>query len=321
MMEIHKKIENLLIDKEEIDESTELCRRLIKRLSNLPNQSYQYNMDILENITDYRQTCADHKMLAKQLRKEIIDMKSDLKRHNPDLLQEVTKTQEESEEIGNLLSTEIDNAEDKIENEKMNITNRLEEKHLQYWYFRGTDELHDKNIYEVLQNHERNHKLQGISEKMKGYILKEHLKTPAKDEIPDDKCNYQEIKTLLLQRYGDKIDLLWKLQDHHGKIGKVPPRTGENVKWKEVAENCKQHLTLLRKAEKLINNTKDTEGVSFINRQVTDELQGFLCNEDRVELIPFRKMNTMEVYNRIEQKFKDTSEFAEKMIKESFQET
>ena len=306
------KIRKLQVEMDNLEESTDNVERIMKRVKNVENFNFQELQDLSSKLTDYYKLSRNHKKLQMDFKKELIDLEDQIKLYNEMLYIEMEENSDLANKTAKKFSLALKDAEDKIIEEKITNVNvsTLDAKEIIYQDFSGGQLITDKNIYEVLKNHESNHKLNRTSNYLKGIILKKHLKGSAKLIIGDDITNYEDIKKALIRRYGNINELLTSLYHHHQKIGANPPRTGSLVMWNKINEACKSHLTLIRRADVLLKNTNSY----IINEKYVTDLIKFLCPEDRYEVLAKKEQPEL-AYKLIKEKFNTTLDMSQEMMR------
>ena len=306
------KIRKLQVEMDNLEESTDNVERIINRIKNIETFNFQELQDLSSKLTDYYKLSRTHKKSQMDFKKELIDLEDQIKIYDELIYVEMEEKSDLANRSAKKFSQALKEAEDKIIEEKITNVNvsTLDAKEVVYQDFSGGQSITDKNIYEVLKNHESNHKLNRTSNYLKGIILKKHLKGSAKLIIGDDITNYEDIKEALIRRYGNINELLTSLYHHHQKIGANPPRTGSFVMWNKINESCKSHLTLIRRADLLLKNTNN----SIINEKYVTDLIKFLCPEDRYEILA-KKEQPLLAYKLIKEKFNTILDMSQEMMR------
>ena len=304
------KIRKLEVEMDNLDESNDSADRIINRLKDIEDFTFQELQDLSLKITEYNKQSKTHRKAHMEFKKEFIDIEELVKEYSEELFEEMNNTSITASRKAKQLTKALKDAEDKIFEEKVTNANvsSLDSREIVYADFTGQNS--ERNIYETLKNHENNHRLNRTSNYLKGIILKKHLKGNAKLAIPDDMTNYDEIKTALIKRYGNVNELLAALYNQHCKIGPTMPRTGSAVQWAKINDACKAHLTLLRRADLLLKNANDT----IINERYVTELIKFLCPEDRYEVLSI-KANPTLAYTALRNKFNTTLDMSLEMLR------
>ena len=308
--DIINKIRKLEVEMDNLDESNDSAERIINRLKNIEDFTFQELQDLSLKITEYNKQSKSHRKAHIEFKKEFIDIEELVKEYSEEIFEQMNNTSITASKKAKQLTKALKDAEDKIFEEKVTNANvsSLDSREIIYADFTGQNS--ERNIYETLKNHENNHRLNRTSNYLKGIILKKHLKGNAKLAIPDDMTNYDEIKTALIKRYGNVNELLAALYNQHCKIGPTMPRTGSVVQWAKINDACKAHLTLLRRADLLLKNATDT----IINERYVTELIKFLCPEDRYEVLSI-KANPTLAYAAIRNKFNTTLDMSLEMLR------
>ena len=310
MKTIRNKVKKLEVEMDNLEESTATITRIINRIKNIENFTFQELQDLSQKLIEYNKTAKNHRKLQIEFKKELIDIEDSIKEYEPELHKSMTEAGNlagnQAKELANVLRA----AEDKILDEKVSNSNlsALDAKQIEYFDFSGA--ANEKNIFEVLRNHENNHKLNRTSNYLKGIILKKHLKGNAKLTIADDVTSFEEIKTALIKRYGNVNELLASLYNQHSKVGPTPPKTGSAVQWAKINEVCKAHITLLRRADLLLKHANN----SVINEKYVVDLIKFLPQEDRYEVLS-TKDDPEFAYKTLKNKFNITLDMSQEMIR------
>ena len=306
------RIRKLEVEMDNLEESTDSASRIIKRIENVDNFTFQELQDLYPKLTEYNKVAKNHRKAQMDFKKEFIDIEDAVLDYDPNLFEEMNNTSDLASARAKELAKALKSAEDRILDEKVSNSNvsTQDSKEIIYSDFNAGNLITDKNIYEVIKNHESNHKLNRTSNYLKGIILKKHLKGNAKLSISDDITNYDEIKKALIKRYGNVNELLATLYNHHNKIGQTPPRTGSTVQWAKINETCKAHLTLIRRADLLLKNAND----NVINEKYVTDLIKFLCQEDRYEVLSIKE-DPAEAYKALKRKFTTTLDMSQEMLR------
>ena len=111
-----------------------------------------------------------------------------------------------------------------LRRERITSTNfsSLDAKNLQYKEYSGNSSIKDIHVYEFIQTLENNFKIAKTSANFKATITKNLLKGQAKLCIPEDMTDFQNIISLLLQRFGSPVIILQNLLRLHLQVGKIP---------------------------------------------------------------------------------------------------
>lgn len=309
------KIKKMEIELDLLQDSTENAQRIIRKLCRINTFNLQEMQDLLTKLPEYNRTATHHRKIQVEFNKSFIDIENDLLLYNIALYHNMRNAYTTAANQANELSRALSYAEEKVTNDRITIAqvSSLDSKEIIYWDFSGSSAINDKNIYEVITNHEINHKINRTNTELKGVILKKHLKGAAKLCIPDDVENYSNIKQMLIQQFGNENAILTNLFYHHNKIGCVPPKTGSAVQWAKIAEACKAHLTLLRRADTLISNS-NTAG-NLINEKYVTDLMKFLSQEDRYEVLPYTRSDPYFAYQIMGEKFNNTLSMSQEMMR------
>ena len=309
---IINRIRKLEIEMDDLEESTDSVDRIIKRIKNISNFTFQELQDLSPKLTEYNKIAKNHRKAQIDFKKEFIDIEEAVLKYDRDLFELMTNASDLATAKAREIAKSLKAAEDRILDEQITGSNvsTQDSKEIIYSDFNAGNSISDKNIYEVIKNHESNHKLNRTSNYLKGIILKKHLKGNAKLSISEDLTNYDEVKNALIKRYGNVNELLSSLYNHHTKIGQTPPRTGSNVQWGKINETCKGHLMLLRRADLLLKNAND----NVVNEKYVTDLIKFLCQEDRYDILSM-KGNPEDAYKALKKKFTTTLDMSQEMLR------
>ena len=309
---IVNRIRKLQVEMDNLEESTDSADRIIKRLESIDDFTFQELQDLSTKLSDYNKVAKNHRKAQIDFKKEFIDIEEAVIKYDLNLFEQMDNTSDLAAAKSKELAKSLKKAEDRILEEKVTNSNvsTQDSKEIIYSDFNAGNSITDKNIYEVIKNHESNHKLNRTSNYLKGIILKKHLKGNARLLVSDDLTSYEEIKKILIKRYGNVNELLANLYNHHSKIGQTPPRTGSAVNWTKINETCKSHLTLLRRADLLLKHAKD----NVINEKYVTDLIKFLCQEDRYKVLSI-KDNPEEAYKMLKEKFTKTLDMSQEMLR------
>jgi len=94
--------------------------------------------------------------------------------------------------------------------------------------------------------------------------------------------DFQNIISLLLQRFGSPVIILQNLLRLHLQVGKIPSRSCVNPDWRRIEEAAKNHLYLIRKAEILAINESARPQIysnSFLNHNLISILPHELVDD------------------------------------------
>ena len=309
---IINRIRKLEVEMDNLEESTDSADRIIRRIRSINDFTFQELQDLSTKLTDYNKVAKNHRKAQVDFKKEFIDIEEAVIKYDLNLFEQMDNTSDLAAAKSKELAKSLKNAEDRILEEKVTNSNvsTQDSKEIIYSDFNAGNSITDKNIYEVIKNHESNHKLNRTSNYLKGIILKKHLKGNARLLVSDDLTSYEEVKKILIKRYGNVNELLANLYNHHSKIGQTPPRTGSSVNWTKINETCKSHLTLLRRADLLLKHAKD----NVINEKYVTDLIKFLCQEDRYKVLSI-KDNPEEAYKMLKEKFTTTLDMSQEMLR------
>ena len=279
---LERKIRKLKADMLDLSYSTEHITRINKRLSMVHTHNFQELQDILANIENFNKSARAHRKLSTDFSKKYIDIEYYIPAYDLRLNQQMKDTQIRSEGAAQELSTRLAQAEERIASERITVANvsSQDSKEIIYWSFSGGTGFEDKNIFEVLSNHEENHKLLRTNDGIKAVILKKHLHGAARLCIPDDVNDYAQIKQILITNYGRSTDIYATIEQHHRQVGPVPSRSCLNPNYRKIAEVAQKHLTLIRRTEAI--QQFSTSGNSLVNTDLyVSILMKYLGEDDQ----------------------------------------
>ena len=311
------KIKKLKIELDIVLDSHEEAERLIRKLNMINTLDFHEMQDLLVKLPGYAKTAKQHRKTQVEFHKSFVDIENQLSYYDHDLYLTMQNANQAAATSARELSRGISFAEEKVTNEKITNSNisAHDSKEIIYWDFNGGNAYADKNIFEVLANHESNHKLTRTNRELKGLILKKHLKGAAKLYIPQDVEDYGIIKEMLIRRFGNETDLLSNLYALHHKIGPTPPKTGTDVDWVKINDVCKSHLTLLRRADAVISKSKMSE--YLVNERYVTDIAKYLSQEDRYSILHYIKSDPRAAFNMMIDKFSMTLNMSQEMIRTS----
>ena len=298
-----------------LQDSTNHINRIIRKLSNVENYNFQEMQDLLNKLQDHNKTARNHRKIQVDFHKSFIDLENDIIIYDPELHSTMEQSNIEAASVARKINEALSTAEEKVMNERITISNITthDSKELIYWDFTAGNQASDKNIYEVLHNHTTNHKLNRTSSEITGIILKKHIKGTAKLCIPEDITDFDTIKAILIRKYGNENDILTNLYLLHQKLGPTPPRTGSAVPWSKISLSCKEHLTLIRRADMLISASPTAN--NLINEKYVADLVKYICPEDRCDVLSHIRDDPWYAYQIIKNKFDTTLNMAQDMIR------
>ena len=128
---------------------------------------------------------------------------------------------------------------------------------LVYKHFSGKFGISEPHIFEFLETLESNFKIARLPLDMHANKIKTLLRGRAKDSVPDDLKDYNLIKETLISRFGDPVVILQNISDlHTSTVGQIESKCVPMPNWENIEFAAKQHLILIRKAEKINNHPR-----------------------------------------------------------------
>ena len=273
------KARKLQADMKDIYISTNSIKRINKRLTDIGGLSYQGLTDILVQKDNFEKSNREHCRSNTRFYKSLVDVEQHLRQHRPSLYLQMMNAYEEASTVASVLSNRLEEAEDRIAAESITIAKMSSQdaSNITYFTFGGSHEFDAKNIFEFLDNHEKNHKICKTENSIKAEILRKNLKGHARLSIPENNFDYRSLKDILIKKFGNASVILRNIYAHHRKIGVVPSRSCALPPWEKICETAKAHLTLIRKANTLRDHSRMLIGTEAHN----NELASFLPHEDQ----------------------------------------
>ena len=300
-------IELIMRDKKELEASTFLANRIIRRLSQVSNMSSQHLTDLLSNMDKYNLTLEKlESKLSKYLRR-LVDNRNLILDYDPSLyhrLKEETKT---VESLSSLLQEKLDFADSILHNEEITLSqlSSHDTKELPYLHFTGDKGVNDPHIYQFITNIEQNFKLCRTPANIKPHILKKKLSGSAALCIPSDLHDYNKMVSILIEKFGSIIIIHNNILELHKSIGVIPSKLCPSPKWEKIESVTRSHLSLIRKAEALsVNPTAHDQIFANANRNFI--LMNLLAHEYRDDLQRMHNStNITSLYNIVVRRFEE----------------
>ena len=147
----------------------------------------------------YHKTQRAHRKKYTEFLQNYFEIEDKIEAYNPDVLLGIEDAIENGKAASANLSSQLAAAEHKVQIEEITISqiNNTDTQEISYMDFHN-DLAKGPNIYEVIKNHEDNHKTLRTSEKVKAIILRKHLLGSANLSIPIDMEDYEQMKELLI---------------------------------------------------------------------------------------------------------------------------
>ena len=162
---IINRIRKLEIEMDNLEESTDSVDRIIKRIKNISNFTFQELQDLSPKLTEYNKIAKNHRKAQIDFKKEFIDIEEAVLKYDRDLFELMTNASDLATAKAREIAKSLKAAEDRILDEQITGSNvsTQDSKEIIYSDFNAGNSISDKNIYEVIKNHESNHKLNRTS--------------------------------------------------------------------------------------------------------------------------------------------------------------
>lgn len=308
--QILNKIRKQTAELEQLKDSTQHSRRIIRKLQGFHNFSYQELQEISKRLSEFTRDSKQHRKMQVEFDKEMVEFEDELAQSDSQLYEEFIDASDDAKEAAKDLTNLISLLEEKITEDKVSTTlvSSHDRTQLQYYTFSGGHAYSEMNIYEVLVNHENIFKILSTSETMKGTVLKSHLKGHAKNCISEDLIDYGQIKEILIKNFGNKSIIISNLLKEHIRVGVTPPKSGNNVDWSAISTACQEHLGIIRRANNIIKLDKGKTNI--INERYVQDIAAFLSQEDRIKIIHTISADPLKAYDEVVEAFKNSLELS-----------
>ena len=270
----------------EVQSSCFLVKRIIDTLNTMNQMDSHQLQDVLSNMEHYAKTLEKNEAKISNFLKFLVQNRDKFIPTHSTLYRDLRNRIEEAESLSITLQSKLNEADNILRRERITSTNfsSLDAKNLQYKEFSGNSSIKDIHVYEFIQTLENNFKIAKTSANFKATITKNLLKGQAKLCIPEDMTDFQNIISLLLQRFGSPVIILQNLLRLHLQVGKIPSRSCINPDWRRIEEAAKNHMYLIRKAEILAinesarpqiysNSFRNHNLISILPHELVDDLK------------------------------------------------
>ena len=297
-VQVENKIRKIRTDLQDLIYSTNGIKRIIKKLSNVHDCNYLELQDILSNIESHNKSGREHRKLYSNFMKAFIDTEYHIRNTDYAQYQHIVNVHTEANMVAMTLGNKIGEAEDKIAEERITVArmSTQDAKEIIYFQFSGGNGIDDKNVWEFLAQHERNHRLSKTDDSIKADILRKNLVGHARLSIPEGIFDYNTLKRILIDKFGNTTVLLKNIYNHHRNIGSIPSKNCPNPPWEKIDAGTRAHLTLIRKANELKTHSIGLIGTAQHNNEILE----YLCHEDKDNILELIDIERPElVYEEI----------------------
>ena len=250
-------VELVLRERKELQSTSFLVQRTVNLLSMASHMNSEELTDILSNMKEYGRSLEKLEDKVSKFLRCLITNKDVIDGHDPALYACMKQEIDEAENLSANLQSKLNEADLIIGSERITLSqSHADSKDLSYKEFSAGRGMHDAHIYEFLNSLETNFRITRTPENLKSQTLKSKLIGSAKFAIPEDLNNYRHIVQILIQKFGNPIEILSHILKLHQEIGKIPSKYCQRPPWEKIEDVCKSHLLLIRKAEFLSRDPK-----------------------------------------------------------------
>ena len=309
------KIRLLKRERTELKSANHHIERQVKTLRSVPTFNSQELTDILSNFRDYGRSIKDHDKLTTSFLKSVLSCENVLLQTSPETFNRMILEVERSEDLLAEFRVRLDEADEVIRTEKITVSQMAtsDSKELQYSTFSGAHGQGDKNVYEFLESMEENFKILRTPHHVKSIIMKKQLRGSAQMSIPESLNDSENIKEILLNKFGDVNEIYSNILNLHKKVGGIPSELSPSPEWAIIEETSKKHLEIIKKAESL-RNCQEAPSLVFSSQLRNHELMKYLPHNHQSQLLKLKgSINANQFYNIIKNQIEEILNNATRM--------
>ena len=270
-----------------------LVERTISQLSQAATMDSHELMDLLASMPHHVKSVEKLEQKVSSSLKYLITNKQTIHEFDQSLYKAMKQEIDNAEQLSSLLQKKLNEADSVIRAERITTSqlSSAESKQLPYKEFTGNKGLLDGAVYEFFNILDTNFKIARTTDNIKAQVLKKLLKGAARFAIPEDLNDFNQIKRILISRFGNPVIILSDILELHKGIGKIPSKYCQKPPWHKIEDAAKAHLMLIRKAEQLAKNKmaipeiyasghRNFHLISLISHENNEDLLAMMAHTD-----------------------------------------